>query len=79
MVNKDLQIAALIQELDEAKATLSAYSKVLAEPIDNYTLQSCCICYGGNSFPGPMREALECFSNIMQSRIDAALEPKVPA
>jgi hypothetical protein len=69
-VNKSLQLIALTRELDETKARLAAIESVLSAPIDNYTVQSCCICYGGNSFPGPMKEALECFVEIMQSRVD---------
>lgn len=38
-----------------------------AEP-DNYTVQNCCICYGGNSFSGPMKEALECHLNILKTK-----------
>ena len=76
MVNKDLQIRALTQELDEANATVRAYGKVLGEKIDNYMVQNCCICYGGNSFPGPMREALECFVEIVHSRVDKILHPE---
>ena len=36
--------------------------------IDNNTVQSCCICYGGNSFPGPMKEALECYLSILSAK-----------
>lgn len=70
MMNKDLQIRALTQELDEAKAHLAALEAALNAPIDNYMVQSCCICYGGNSFPGPMKEALECFVEIVNQRAD---------
>jgi len=35
---------------------------------DNPTVQQCCICYGGNSFPGPMREALECHLSILSHK-----------
>lgn len=69
-VNKDLQLLALTKELDETKAMLRAYSETLREEIDNYTVQSCCICYGGSSFPGPMLEALKCHLQIIHSRVD---------
>lgn len=76
MINKDLEIRALTQELDEANAAIRAYEKVLREAVsDNYVIQSCCICYGGNSFPGPIREALECFTNIIHTRVGNILNP----
>ena len=76
MLNKDLQIRGLITDVDEATARASAYEKVLREALDNYTIQSCCICYGGNSFPGPMKDALECFIQIVNSRVDRMLNPE---
>ena len=76
MVNKDLQILALTQELDEAKALASAYEKVLSEALDNHMVQCCCICYGGSSFPGPMKEALTCFVEIVNARVDKLLNPE---
>lgn len=51
-----------------AALTIDEVLAVLSEEPDNYTVQSCCICYGGNSFPGPMREALKCHLAILQSR-----------
>lgn len=74
-INKNLQLLALTQELDEAKARLSVVDEVLLDPLDNYAVQSCCICYGGNSFPGPMKDALKCLMEIIHSRIDAKLNP----
>jgi len=35
---------------------------------DNQTIQQCCICYGGSSFPDPMREALEHHLSILRDR-----------
>lgn len=60
-------------ELADLKRELAVYDAVLSEPIDNYTVQSAAICYGGDSFPGPIKEALECYQAILQSRIDAKL------
>jgi hypothetical protein len=46
----------------------SIFKLVKAKP-NNYTLQSCCVCYGGSSFPGPMEEALECHGEILATDI----------
>jgi hypothetical protein len=62
-------------EIDEMRRMLKAYERVLTADIDNYTVQSCCICYGGNSFPGPMLDALKCHLQIIQSRVDEILAP----
>jgi hypothetical protein len=35
---------------------------------DNRTVQACCLAYGGNSFSGPMKEALVCHLSILKSR-----------
>ena len=45
-------------------------SKLLSEAPDASTIQQCCICYGGKSFPGPMKEALMCHLSILEWRLD---------
>lgn len=49
-----------------------AFVKTLLDqdkPLDGYTLQSCCICYGGDSFPTKMEEALKCHKSILSTKI----------
>ena len=73
--NKDLQLLALTRHFEEATVRLAAYDAVLSAPLDNYTIQSCCICYGGSSSPGAITDALKCYREIIQSRIDEKLSP----
>ena len=40
----------------------------LDTPPDSHTVQSCCLAYGGGSFSGPMRDALECHLSILKAR-----------
>lgn len=37
-------------------------------PPDNYTVQSAAICYGGSSFPGPIKDALLCHLEILKKK-----------
>lgn len=76
MLNKNLQIFALTQERDGLKRVIEIYEKVLAEALDSHMVQCCCICYGGNSFPGPMKEALQCAIEIINARVDNLLNPE---
>lgn len=44
-------------------------------PPDNQTIQQAAICYGGSSFPGPIKEALLCHLEILKRKypvLDAA-------
>lgn len=36
--------------------------------VDNYAVQSCCMAYGGNSFPGPMKRVLETYLSILKAQ-----------
>ena len=45
-------------------------SELLSGVPDASTIQQCCICYGGKSFPGPMNDALMCHLSILKSRLD---------
>jgi hypothetical protein len=43
-------------------------------PPDSRTVQQCCLAYGGNSFSGPMKEALECHLAILKSKYPEFVE-----
>lgn len=59
----DAAIAEAVRREREAIRLL-----IKADP-DNYTIQSCCICYGGDSFPTKIKEVLKGHSEILDSKI----------
>mgnify|MGYP001588134252 CR=1 FL=1 len=44
-------------------------TEVIKREPDNYTVQNCCLSYGGDSFSGPMKQALECHRDILVREI----------
>lgn len=66
--DEDLQAAADLYDRLAKKHPLET-------PPDNAAVQQACIVYGGNSFPGPMKKALECHLSILKRQypvLDAA-------
>lgn len=61
--------AAILAHAEAAKVAKELAALAVEKKIDNYTLQNCCICYGGDSFPTKMRDALECHQDILAARI----------
>jgi len=54
------------REIERLRAEKAELLELLLLEPDNQTVQQCCICYGGNSFPGPMKEALKCHLSILK-------------
>jgi hypothetical protein len=44
-------------------------AKIAESQPTNYAVQNACICYGGSSYPGPIKEALKCYGGIVASAI----------
>jgi hypothetical protein len=55
-------------DLDHTGCQTKDVPNILAQDPDNYTVQSCCLAYGGSSFPGPMRDALQTHLSILRAR-----------
>jgi hypothetical protein len=62
--------AAILAERDRMS---EAVRTLLTKEISSSTIQQCCICYGGSSFSGPMKEALECDRAILLTEFEATL------
>ena len=54
---------------EERRFSLAEIEALLSADPDSYTVMNCCICYGGNSFTGPMEEALRCHLEILRGRL----------
>jgi hypothetical protein len=57
-------------------AKLHDVLELLNSSPDSYTVQSCCLSYGGNSFPKPIADALKCHISILRSKVLAYLPSK---
>lgn len=67
------------QQLAEARrAGMEEAAKLIETDPDNYTVQNCCICYGGSSFPGPIKDVLMCHNKILASRCRAQAAKETP-
>jgi hypothetical protein len=64
-----------IPKEDELAGTMYALAKSVDEALnpdfekDGYLLQSACVCYGGDSFPSKMKEALKVAFSITKARV----------
>jgi hypothetical protein len=62
--------------MDPNARTRADFVELLSTAPDATTIQQCCLCYGGNSFPGPMRDALMCHIAILRGRLQASRKGK---
>jgi hypothetical protein len=61
-------------EINRLNQQVKSLLQLINTKPDNYTVQSCCLAYGGNSFPGPMEEALITHLSILNSRATGAFK-----
>jgi hypothetical protein len=54
--------------------TREEMTKLLSADPDSYTVQSCCLAYGGSSFSGPIKDALICHLSILRAKLVENLE-----